>query len=115
MEVCRSKVVVICCLNYPYTVGLTTLVEAFALGLPVICNRNTKFEMDIEKEEAGIYVDYNDIEGWKRAIHYLSTHPEEAQRMGANGRKLAEREFNLEHYSRELSEILADTVKTYRK
>ena len=115
VEVCRSKVVVICCLNYPYTVGLTTLVEAFALGLPVICSRNPKFEMDIEEEEAGIYVDYNDIEGWKRAIHYLSTHPEEAQRMGANGRKLAEREFNLEHYSRELSEILADTVKTYRK
>lgn len=115
IEVCRSKVVVICCLNYPYTVGLTTLVEAFALGLPVICTRNPKFEMDIEKEGAGIYVDYNDVEGWKQAINYLYTHPEEAKQMGANGRKLAEREFNLEYYSRELSEILMNTVKTYCK
>ncbi len=115
MEVCRSKVVVICCLNYPYTIGLTTLVEAFALRLPVICSRNPKFEMDIEKEGAGIYVDYNDIEGWKRAINYLYTHPEEAEQMGANGRKLAEQKFNLEHYSHELSEILIATVKTYRK
>lgn len=115
IEVCRSKAVVICCLNYPYTVGLTTLVEAFALGLPVICSRNPKFEMDIEKEGAGIYVDYDDTEGWKQAISYLHTHPEEARRMGANGRKLAERTFNLEHYSRELSEILTDTIKTYRK
>lgn len=115
IEVCRSKVVVICCLDFPYTVGLTTLVEALALGLPVICSRNPKFEMDIEKEEAGIYVDYNDTEGWKKAISYLHTHPEEAQRMGANGRKLAEREYNLEHYSRELAEILTDTIKTYRK
>lgn len=115
IEVCRSKVVVICCLDFPYTVGLTTLVEALALGLPVICSRNPKFEMDIEKEEAGIYVDYNDTEGWKQAISYLHTHPEEAQRMGANGRKLAEREYNLEHYSRELAEILTDTIKTYRK
>lgn len=115
IEVCRSKVVVICCLDFPYTVGLTTLVEALALGLPVICSRNPKFEMDIEKEGAGIYVDYNDTEGWKQAINYLHTHPEEAQRMGANGRKLAEREYNLEHYSRELAEILTDTIKTYRK
>lgn len=115
IEVCRSKVVVICCLDFPYTVGLTTLVEALALGLPVICSRNPKFEMDIEKEGAGIYVDYNDTEGWKQAISYLYTHPEEAQRMGANGRKLAEREYNLEHYSRELAEILTDTIKTYRK
>lgn len=115
VEVCRSKAVVICCLNYPYTVGLTTLVEAFALGLPVICSRNPKFGMDIEKEGAGIYVDYNDTEGWKQAISYLSTHPAEARQMGANGRKLAEREFNLEQYSRELAGILADTIKTYRK
>ncbi|WP_294481248.1 glycosyltransferase family 4 protein [uncultured Bacteroides sp.] len=115
VEVCRSKVVVICCLDFPYTVGLTTLVEAFALGLPVICSRNPKFGMDVEKEGAGIYVDYGDAEGWKQAITYLHTHPEEARRMGANGRKLAEREYNLEHYSRELSEILTDTVKTYRK
>ncbi len=115
VEVCRSKAVVICCLDYPYTVGLTTLVEAFALGLPVVCSRNPKFEMDIEKEGAGICVDYNDAEGWKQAVNYLHTHPEEARHMGANGRKLAEREFNLEHYSRELAEILTATVKTSRK
>lgn len=115
VEVCRSKVVVTCCLDYPYTVGLTTLVEAFALGLPVICSRNPKFGMDVEKEGAGIYVDYNDTEGWKQAIRYLYTHPQEARQMGANGRRLAEREFNLEHYSAELSEILTETVRTYRK
>lgn len=115
VEVCRSEAVVICCLDYPYTVGLTTLVEAFALGLPVICSRNLTFGMDVEKEGAGIYVDYNDTEGWKKAVEYLYTHPAEAQRMGANGRKLAEREFNLEQYSRELSEILTGMVRTYCK
>lgn len=115
MEVCRSKAVVICCLDYPYTVGLTTLVEAFALGLPVICSRNLTFGMDVEKEGAGIYVDYNDTEGWKKAVEYLYIHPAEAQRMGVNGRKLAEGEFNLEQYSRELSEILTGMARTYCK
>ena len=112
-EVCRSRFVVICCQDFPYTVGLTTLVEAFALGLPVVCTRNPKFEMDIEKEGVGIYVDYNDVEGWKQAITYLYTHPEEARQMGHNGRNLAEREFNLEHYTYELSVILKNMAKTY--
>ena len=33
--VARKSCIVICCLDFPYTVGLTTLVEAFALGIPV--------------------------------------------------------------------------------
>ena len=52
-KVARKSCVVICCMDFPYTVGLTTLVEAFALGIPVICSRNPNFEMDIDKEEIG--------------------------------------------------------------
>ena len=37
--VARKSCIVICCLDFPYTVGLTTLVEAFALGIPVICSQ----------------------------------------------------------------------------
>ena len=55
-KVARKSCVVICCMDFPYTVGLTTLVEAFALGIPVICSRNPNFEMDIDKEEIGITV-----------------------------------------------------------
>ena len=115
MEVCRSKFVVICCQNYPYTVGLTTLVEALALGIPIISTRNPYFEMDIAKEGAGIYVDYDDIDGWIQATNYLYTHPEEAREMGRNGYKLAVQKFNLENYTRELSEVLIDTIKAHRQ
>lgn len=106
LEVARSKVVVISCLNYPYTVGLTTLVEALALGLPIISTRNTKFEMNLELEQAGMLVDYGDVAGWEKALQYLHDHPEQALKMGENGRKLAETTYNLENYSRELSEVL---------
>ena len=67
-KVARKSCVVICCMDFPYTVGLTTLVEAFALGIPVICSRNPNFEMDIDKEEIGITVAYDDVEGWINAI-----------------------------------------------
>ena len=106
--VARKSCIVICCLDFPYTVGLTTLVEAFALGIPVICSRNPNFEIDIDKEEIGITVEYNDVQGWIDAIRYIADHPEEARRMGENARKLAEERFNLEILSREIAESLLE-------
>jgi len=113
--VAQKSCIIICCLDFPYTVGLTTLVEAFALGIPVICSRNPNFEMDIDKEEIGITVAYNDVEGWINAIRYIACHPEEAQKMGANARKLAEERFNLEIFSREIAESLLEISKMSSK
>lgn len=107
-SVAQKSCVVICCMDFPYTVGLTTLVEAFALGIPVICSRNPNFEIDIDKEGVGITVEYNDVQGWINAIRYIADHPEEARKMGANARKLAEERFNLEIFSREIAESLAE-------
>lgn len=105
-EVARKRCIVIPCLEYPYTVGLTTLVEALALGIPVICSRNPNFEMDIDRERIGITVPYGDVDAWKTAVAYLSAHPEIADEMGRNARKLAEEQFNLELFSKEIAEIL---------
>lgn len=105
-KVARKKAIVICCLDFPYTVGLTTLVEAYALGIPVVCSRNPNFEIDIDKEGIGIAVEYGDVEGWVKAIRYLSTHPEKAREMGENARKLGEKRFNLEIFSKEIAQRL---------
>ena len=118
LEVARSKAVVISCLNYPYTIGLTTLVEALALGLPVVSTRNSKFEMDLEQEKAGLLVGYGDVEGWGKALTYLLEYPDKAREMGQNGRKLAEQTHNLENYTCELSEVLLkkfSSCSTFRK
>ena len=66
------------------------------------------FEIDIDKEEIGITVEYNDVQGWIDAIRYIADHPEEARRMGENARKLAEERFNLEIFSREIAESLLE-------
>lgn len=105
-KVAQKKAIVICCLNFPYTVGLTTLVEAYALGIPVVCSKNPNFEIDIDKEGIGIAVEYGDVEGWVKAIRYLSTHPEKAREMGENARQLGEKRFNLEIFSKEIAQRL---------
>lgn len=98
--------VLICCLNFPYTVGLTSLVEALALGLPVVSTDNPTFPIDIEQERVGLKVAYGDVEGWIKSVRYLTEHPELMKVFGENSRNLAEQKYNLEICSREVSLVL---------
>ena len=104
--VAECSCVVIPCLDFPYTVGLTTLVEALALGLPLITSRNTYFPMDIDREGIGITVPYGDVQGWVDAVEYIAGHPDEARQMGRRARLLAEKVYNMEVFGRELAEVI---------
>lgn len=109
--VATKQFVVIPCLEYSYTVGLTTLVEALALGMPVICTRNPYYEMDIDKEQIGITIAYGDVQGWKNAIDFLMENPVIAKKMGENARKLAEKSFNLDVFTKEVATSLLNYKK----
>lgn len=105
-EVAKTQCVAVCCKPTRYTAGLTTVVEALALGLPMICSRNPQIPIDFDNARCGIAVDYGDVEGWQRAIDYIATHPDEAQRMGERGRKLAETTFNDERCAKEVAQVI---------
>lgn len=105
-EVNRAACVVICCQPTNYTVGLTTVVEALALGIPIICSRNPQMPMDLEAEGCGLLVDYGDVGGWERATRFIAEHPEEAERMGKRGRKLAEKLYNIRRCTSEMSAVI---------
>ena len=108
LEVAKSSCVAICCSNppYSYTVGLTTLVEALALGKPVLCSDNPFWEMDMAREGAGITIPYGDTEAWRKAIQYITENKEAAKEMGRKGRALAESTYNLETYTKEIADVL---------
>lgn len=116
-KVRNAACVVICCQATKYTVGLTTVVEALALGKPMICSRNPQIPVDIDKEGCGITVDYYDVEGWKNAITYIIEHPEEAQTMGQRGLDLARTTYNDTRCASEAAEVIktAVTVKNIEK
>lgn len=104
--VAQSQCVCICCQTSNYTVGLTTVVEAMALGIPILCTRNPQMPMDLEAEGCGIYMEPYDTAGWERAIQYIISHPEEAKEMGRKGRLLAEKYYNVEQCGREVAQLL---------
>ncbi len=105
-KVWTSKCVTICCQETNYAVGLTTLIEALALGLPVIATRNSTYPFDIEKEGVGVIVPYYDSVAWEKAIRLIINNPKEAENMGKKARKLAEDIYNLDNCAREVSEII---------
>ena len=105
-KVARSRCVCICCQRSNYTVGLTTVVEALALGLPILCTRNPQMPMDIEAEGCGFWLEVGDVAGWVEKLRYIASHPEEAEAMGKRGRALAERLYNAEQCGKEVANIM---------
>ena len=108
--VAHSFCVLICCLDYPYTIGLTTLVEAMALGKPVITTDNETFPIDVEKEGFGIKIPHGDVNAWVQAVTFLCNNPEIAGEMGQKGKALAEKEYNLERFAAEISHEIFETM-----
>ncbi len=105
-KVNAAACVVICCKQTNYTVGLTTVVEALALGIPLICSRNPQMPIDIDKVECGITVDYGDEAGWVSAVRYMMDHPAEAAEMGRRGRAYAERVLNLKNCATDVAAVI---------
>ena len=106
LMVAQSHCVCICCQKSNYTVGLTTVVEALALGKPILCTRNPQMPMDIEAEGCGFWIEVGDVEGWKEKLLYIATHPEEAEAMGRRGRALAEQCYNAKQCGKEVAEVM---------
>lgn len=108
--VAQCRCVCICCQESNYTVGLTTVVEALALGKAILCTRNMQMPMDIEAEGCGFWLEPHDVEGWVEKLHYIADHPIEAEAMGRKGRALAERLYNAEECSRCVAETIKATL-----
>lgn len=72
----------------------TKVYEYMALGLPVILTHSAYNDSAMEQYQFGICVDPTNVDEIANAIRYLLDNPEEAHRMGENGRRAVEQEFN---------------------
>jgi glycosyltransferase involved in cell wall biosynthesis len=90
---------------YPvdFQAGVTAILEAMAMGKAVICTRTPGQTDVIVEGETGLYVPPGDPQALHQAIRYLLDHPEEAERMGRNGRERVQREMSLDCYADRLS------------
>ncbi|MBM3349930.1 MAG: glycosyltransferase family 4 protein [Betaproteobacteria bacterium] len=81
--------------------------EYMSAGIPVIASNFSLWHEIIAKIDCGLLVDPLNPTAIAEAIDYLIIHPEEAERMGRNGRRAVEEQFNWEHEATKLIDFYA--------
>ena len=79
--------------------------EYMAAGIPVIASDFPLWQGIIEKSESGLCVDPLNPKKIAEAINWILENPIEAEKMGGNGRKAVEKEYNWEVESKKLIAI----------
>jgi glycosyltransferase involved in cell wall biosynthesis len=73
------------------------LLEYMALARPVVASDLEFISQIVNDNECGIIVPWNSPEAHAQALLYLFDHPEEAQRLGENGRRAVREKLNWEN------------------
>ncbi len=102
----RSRFVVVPVYDQIYSAGLTSILEASAMGRAVITTRSRGLADFVSDGVTGLVVEPGDVQGLRDAIRYLLAHPSEARRMGANARQRVEERQNLDLYVQEMARFL---------
>jgi glycosyltransferase involved in cell wall biosynthesis len=105
-----SRFMVMPLFDVDFQAGVTAILEAMAMERAVICSR-TPGQTDVVIEgETGMYVPPGDPAALRAAIEYLLQHPEEAARMGRNGRRRVEQLMSLDAYTERIGNIMQDML-----
>jgi glycosyltransferase involved in cell wall biosynthesis len=98
----QSAFVVMPLVDVDFQAGITTILEAMAMGLAVVCTRTRGQTDTIVDGETGVYVEPADPVSLRAAIQRLLDDPAEADRLGARGRAWAVEHADVEVYARSL-------------
>jgi glycosyltransferase involved in cell wall biosynthesis len=94
-----------------FQAGVTAILEGMAMGKAIICSRVPGQTDVVVEGENGRYVPAGDAVALREEIRRLLSNSEESARLGANGRKLIERQMNLDLYVQRLTGYLSEAVK----
>lgn len=91
--------------------GLTSLVDAMALGKPVIMTRNPYVDLDIEAQGIGRWVEPADVQGWTDAVNWFAEHPAESLAMGQRARALVDDAgYNSRAFALQIDQLFRQTL-----
>ena len=101
-----SAFVVVPLYENDFQAGVTTILEAMAMGKAVIVTRTIGQKDVIIEGENGLYVPPGDAAALRTAITHLLENPEEARRLGENGRKTIEQNMSLDHWVDRIANVI---------
>jgi glycosyltransferase involved in cell wall biosynthesis len=105
-----SSLVVMPLHDVEFQAGVTTILEAMAMGKAVICTR-TRGQTDIIADgETGVYVRPEDSAGLRASLEELLAHPERAHRIGAAARDFVVGECDVRIYAHRLAAVVSAAI-----
>ncbi len=107
-----SKLVVMPLYPVEFQAGVTTILEAMAMGKPVICSRTPGQTDVIVDGSNGVYVPPQNPEALRMAILDLLDNPEKAAAIGAAGRQDVLARLSLEKYTERLSTYIERAISS---
>lgn len=98
----RARVVALPLSKVDALAGLTSVLDALALGKPLIMTKNRWLDFDAEAQGIGYTVAVGDSEGWRRALQRVLEDPELEARLAKRARELAT-QMNTQTFAKELA------------
>jgi glycosyltransferase involved in cell wall biosynthesis len=93
-----------------FQAGVTTLLEAMAMGKAVIVTRTTGQRDVIADGSNGLYVPPGNALALRDAIVHLLSHPDEAVRLGVNARRTVESRMSLDSWADRIAEVVREVA-----
>ncbi len=97
-----------------YTCSPNKMFDSLSAGKPVLTNMPGWLGGMIEQNEAGVFVQPDNVTDFADKAEYLAAHPERLKTYGQNARKLAEREFSRDLLADKLEAVLQKVVAKKR-
>jgi glycosyltransferase involved in cell wall biosynthesis len=106
-----SRFVVVPLYDTDFQAGVTTILEAMAMGKAVIVSR-TRGQRDVIQDGVnGIYVPPGDAQALRSAITGLLDSPERAAQLGANARRTIESEMSLDLWTARIADVIRQVAQ----
>jgi glycosyltransferase involved in cell wall biosynthesis len=105
-----ASVVVVTTKDTPNASGVTSLMEAMAMGKPVIVSDNPALRDYLPPKDAGIVIPVGDAAALRRAVDDLVQDPARAADMGRNARNYAEQHFTPEAHFRAVAGLFEQMI-----
>ena len=84
--------------------------EVMAMGVPIICARNSGIYGIYREGEEGLSVDHKDVDSIVNVLEFLILNPEKRAQIGLNGKKLVER-YTWENVAIDLQAKYAEIIR----
>jgi glycosyltransferase involved in cell wall biosynthesis len=110
----RSRFVVLPLYQSDTDNGITCMLEAWSMSRAVICSQIEGQRGALDHGRNGLFVPPGDAEALRKAIVDLWDHPDEAARMGQEGRRAVLERRRMERFAREVSAVLRDAASGAR-